>query len=96
MGKTADANSTKSATGQTAEQPATVRIQFAHIQDDAAQTRAVSCIVESVDNARESVDESGLITGITASQTFTARLDQGIKKLGTQYQSLAELLAGVK
>ena len=95
-GKTADASSAKPATGQSAEQPATVRIRFTQIQDDAGHTKPVSCIVESVDNARESVDDSGLITGITASQTFTARLDQGINKLSTQYQSLAELLAGLK
>jgi hypothetical protein len=95
-GKTADASSAKPATGQTPEQPATVRIQFTTIQDDAGHLRPVSCIVESVDNARESVDDPGLITGITASQTFTARLDQGINKLGTQYRSLADLLARVK
>lgn len=95
-GKTADASSAKTATGQSHEQPATVRIQFTQIQDGTGHSRPVSCIVESVDNGRESVDESGLITGITASQTFSARMDQGIKKLGTQYQSLAELLAGVK
>jgi hypothetical protein len=95
-GKTADATPAKAATEHSTEQPATIRIQFTQIQDDAGHSMPVSCIVESVDNARESVDDSGLITGITASQTFTARLDQGINKLGAQYQSLAELLAGIK
>jgi LssY C-terminus len=96
VGETADAAAAKPATEQSAEQPATVRIQFTQIQDDAGHSRSVSCIVESIDNARESVDDSGLITGITASETVTARLDQGIKKLGAQYQSLAELLGGIK
>jgi hypothetical protein len=95
-GQTADATSAKPGTGQPAEQRATVRIEFTQLQDDAGHSTLMSCIVKSIDNARESVDDSGLITGITASETFTARLDQGIKKLGSQYQSLAELLAGVK
>jgi hypothetical protein len=95
-GNTADASSAKPATQESAEQPATVRIAFTNMQDSAGHARRVYCTLESVDNARESVDDSGLITGITASETFTARLDQGIKKLATQYQPLAKLLAGVK
>jgi LssY C-terminus len=43
---------------------------------------AISAIVGSLDNARESVDEKGVITGIDASETFSSRIDQGIAKLG--------------
>ena len=77
-GQTADATSAKPGAGQAAEQRATVRIEFTQLQDDAGHSTLMSCIVKSIDNARESVDDSGLITGITASETFTARLDQGM------------------
>jgi hypothetical protein len=95
-GKTADAAPARPATGQRAEQPATVRIEFTGMQDDAGHFRPISCVLESIDNARESVDSTGLIIGISVSKTFIARLDQGIKKLGPQFESLSELLGGVK
>ncbi len=95
-GNTADAASAKPGTQDAAEQPATLRIQFTAIADQAAHAKTLHCALIAVDNARESIDSTGLVTGISASQTFTARLDQGIGKLAPQYGSLAELLAGLK
>lgn len=95
-GNTADARAAKPANNQTTEQPAKLRIQFTQIEDQAGHSKPLHCTLVSVDNARESVDDSGLITGITASETFTARLDQGINKITGQYQPVAQILAAVK
>lgn len=95
-GATADAVPEKPATDQAAEQPATLRIQFTHIADQAGHAQPLFCVLKSVDNARESVNDFGLITGITPSQTFEARLDQGINKVGAKYQSFGQILSTVK
>jgi hypothetical protein len=45
-----------------------------------------------VDNARETVDENGVIQGILSSETLSARMDQGLTKLGGRAQGLADIL----
>jgi len=42
------------------------------------------------------VDKDGRILGIVASQTGSARLDQGINKVAEKYPGLAELLSTAK
>ena len=81
----------RASTDQAAEQSAALRIQFTKIEN-----QALYCVLESVDNARESVDNSGLITGIKASETFEARINQGINKLQGRYQGFAQLLSGIE
>jgi hypothetical protein len=49
-----------------------------------------------VDNARETVDEKGQITGILQSETLSSRLDAALNRLGDKYQELAEILGGAK
>ncbi|MBV8549709.1 MAG: LssY C-terminal domain-containing protein [Acidobacteriaceae bacterium] len=95
-GNTANAAPAVAATADTAEQPATLRIQFTKLEDGHGHSQALYCVLESVDNARESVDDSGLITGINQSQTIQARMDQGITKLASQYQGLSQILSAVK
>lgn len=95
-GVTADAHADKLAADGAAEQPATVRMQFTKIHDKAGQSKGISCIVAGIDNARESVDQSGLITGITASQTFSALADQGVNKVLEKNSGLGQLLSGIK
>ncbi len=95
-GSTADVKPFAAATDQAAEQPATLRIDFNKIQDQSGHSKPLSCVLEAVDNARESVDSAGIITGITASQTFESRIDQGINKLESRYQQFAEILSGIK
>jgi hypothetical protein len=56
----------------------------------------LSAKVAGVDNARESVDANGKITGIKASETGSARLDQGINKVTEKYPGLGDLLSTVK
>jgi hypothetical protein len=95
-GNTADVNPYKPATGQVAEQPATLRIHFTQIQDSKGQSKPISCVLKDVDNARETVDSSGLITGIQQSETFAAQIDRGINKLESRYAQFAQILTGVK
>ena len=45
-----------------------------------------------MDNARESVDETGAIQGTLASETLSARMDQGLTKLGQRASGLADIL----
>src|SRR5262249_19630500 len=49
-----------------------------------------------VDNARESVDESGRIIGITAAHSPEAEIDRGIEKLNEGYAKVAEVLQTFK
>ncbi len=94
-GNTADVNAGQLADGQTVEKPASLRIQFTKIEQG-AHSQALSCVLAGVDNAREAVDDSGLITGITASETYEARIDQGLNKLAEKYQGFAQILTNVK
>jgi LssY-like putative type I secretion system component LssY len=95
-GKTADASAFRAATDQVEEKAATLRIQFTNIEDSSGHSKPLDAIVESVDNARESVDKTGLITGIVASQTYEAQIEKGINKLEERNQGLAQILSGVK
>ena len=95
-GNTADVNPFHAATEQAIEQSAKLRIQFTSLEDQAGHTKHLDCVLESVDNARETVDASGLINGIAASETFEARIEQGINKLGSKYQGFAQLLSGIE
>jgi len=77
-------------------QSATLRLNFTQIQDHAGRVKPISCVVEAVDNARETVDTSGLILGIDPSQTYEAQLDKVISKLESHSSGLAQLLSGVE
>jgi LssY C-terminus len=87
-GKTADAAAAKTATDVGGEKPATLRIQFTKIADASGHSQALSCTLASVDNAREKVDDSGLIIGIVASQTYAGLLNTGLGKLSGQFGAL--------
>ena len=52
--------------------------------------------VTAVDNARESVDEQGQITGIVAGETISGRLDAGLSKLAERAAGFADVLSTVK
>ncbi len=95
-GVTADAHANVAGENGNAEQPATIRIQLTTIQPNSGAAQPISCVLEGVDNARESVDQSGLVTGIKASQTFTSLADSGINKLSERSEQLGQLLAGIK
>lgn len=52
--------------------------------------------VAAVDNARESIDEQGRITGILPSETLGGELDAGLNKLAEKYSGLADVLTAAK
>ncbi|HLH01254.1 MAG TPA: LssY C-terminal domain-containing protein [Bryobacteraceae bacterium] len=95
-GVTADAHANKPAADGNAEQPATLRLQFTKIQDSHGQSKSITCVLSGVDNARESVDQSGLITGILASRTFTSLAQSGVDKVMEKNSTLGQLLSSVK
>src|SRR4051794_38053502 len=96
-GTTAEAAAYKKASDSGSETPATLRLNFDHIQDTHGQSKQISSVVTGIENAREEVDaSSGLITGIKTSGTYAGQIDRGLDKLGGRHSDLAQLLTGVK
>jgi LssY C-terminus len=95
-GTTADVTPFQAADDQTEEKAAQLRIDFTQIQPPDGRSMPVSCVVTSVDNARESIDSAGLITGIQLSKTYGAMLDQGVNKVEQRYEGLGEFLSSIK
>ena len=95
-GVTADANANKPAADGNAEQPATLRLQFTKLHDKNGQSKTISCTLAGIDNAREAIDQSGLITGIKSSQTFTSLADSGVNKVLEKNEQFGQLLSGIK
>ena len=95
-GKTADVVSFKAATADAQESPATVRIELSKIAAPGQPAKDIAGVVAEVDNARESVDSSGLIVGIRESNTFGAQLDRGVKKLESKNAALGGILSAVR
>ncbi len=78
------------------EQPASLRLLFTRLSDTTGHSQEIYCVLEAVDNARETVDSSGLITGILSSQTYEAQIDRGISKLESRSQQFAQILNSIK
>jgi len=95
-GTTSDVTPFRAATNNSAAQLAKLRINFTRIQDQAKNSPPISCVVTSVDNARETVDQSGLILGIDPSQTYEAQLDKAVSKLESRSSGLGQLLSGLQ
>jgi hypothetical protein len=74
---------------------AALLLRFTSIETGGAR-RAIVGRVESVDNARETVDDQGQINGILASETVGGRLDTGLSKLGEEYSGFADILSAAK
>jgi hypothetical protein len=89
--------SIKQAKAATDKDPAQLQLVFSNLSDGAQRTN-ISAVVANLDNARETVDEKGLITGIAPGGTVSARIDQGISKLeaNDKFAALADLIAGTK
>jgi hypothetical protein len=73
------------------EERALLGFTFTELQIGEAKYKIAARVAE-VDNARESVDEKGQLVGILASETISARLDQGIGKLAERFGGLAGVL----
>ncbi|HEX4274664.1 MAG TPA: LssY C-terminal domain-containing protein [Bryobacteraceae bacterium] len=87
----------KQAKAATEKDPAQLQLEFTELRDGAEHSM-VSGVVAGLDNARETIDDKGVITGIAPDQTFSARIDQGIAKLGSndKLAGLAGLISGAK
>ncbi len=80
----------------TADDKAMVHIQFDQLAGATGQKAALNGRLVGIDNARETIDDQGRIQGIVASQTGTARLDQGIAKVTEKYPGLGDFLGMAK
>ncbi len=83
----------KAAQSAKPDERSTLLLAFTEIEIDGAKLAAR---VTSVENARESVDEQGQITGIIASETISGRLDAGLNKLAEHASGFADILSTVK
>ena len=94
-----------------AELTGTVKLAKAATDKDAAQLQlvftqlrrgavhaAIMGVVSGLDNARESVDDKGIINGIVPNETLSARINQGIGKLeqDDRFAGLAGILQATK
>ena len=80
-----------------AQKPPTLDLNFTSLKFGAEDDR-IAARVSAVDNAKEKVDEQGVISGIPASQTYTSRMDRGIEKMqnNDRLSSLAGILQAAK
>src|SRR5579884_771319 len=79
-----------------ADDRALLKLRFERLAGKTGKTAPMTARVTAVDNARETVDENGTILGIVASETGSARLDQGISKIAERYPGLGEVLGAAK
>jgi hypothetical protein len=91
------AGTVKQAKAATDKDPAQLEIVFTGISDGAAHA-SISAVMSGLENAREKIDDRGLITGIAPNATYSARIDQGISKLqnSDRFAGLVGLIQGAK
>jgi hypothetical protein len=77
------------------DERSTLLLAFNEIEIDGTKLK-LAARVSSVENARESIDEQGQITGIVASETISGRLDAGLNKLAEHSSGFADILNTVK
>src|SRR5262245_30719262 len=75
-----------------ADKRALLQLTFNQLAGSNGKSIKLDTKVTAVDNARESVDEKGLIQGILASESLSARMDQGLNRLGQRAAGLADFL----
>ena len=77
------------------DERSTLALLFTELEVDGAK-HPLAARVAAVDNARESVDEAGVINGILAGETISGRIDAGLSKLAEKASGFADVLATVK
>ena len=77
------------------DERSTLALAFTELEIEGAKHK-IAARVAAVDNARESVDEQGLISGILAGETISGRIDAGLNKLSEKASGFADVLATVK
>jgi len=84
------------ATPSKPEQRALLELEFFELALPDGRHMPFAARVTEVDNARETVDKEGRITGILESETLTARMDQGLDKLANRFAKFAGILQAAK
>ncbi|MGH9666659.1 MAG: LssY C-terminal domain-containing protein, partial [Bryobacteraceae bacterium] len=79
-----------------ANDAASLLLNFERLRHSCGKSASLDAKIVAVDNARESVDGSGRINGILASNTGSGQLDTGISKVSDKYPTFAGLLKDVK
>jgi hypothetical protein len=74
---------------------AALDLAFSKIELPSAGAVKMAARVTGVDNARESVDQTGRIVGILASETLASRINSGVKSVSEKHSSLGSLLGTV-
>jgi len=70
-------------------------LSFTEIEIEGTKVK-LAAQLRAVENARESVDDKGQISGILASDTISGRLDAGLNKLAERAAGFADILSTVK
>jgi hypothetical protein len=78
-----------------ADERSKLTLAFTGIEIDGAKNKLAARVSE-VDNARETVDDSGQILGILTGETITGRLDSAIGKIAERYSGFADILGIAK
>jgi LssY C-terminus len=78
-----------------ADERSSLVLSFSEIEVNGAKVK-LQAQLAAIDNARESIDDQGQITGILPSETITGELDSGLNKLASRYSGLADVLGAVK
>ncbi|HLK51169.1 MAG TPA: LssY C-terminal domain-containing protein [Bryobacteraceae bacterium] len=87
--------SVEKTTASKPDQRAVLVLNFDEIEINGAKLK-LQAQVGAIDNARESVDDQGQISGLLSSETITGELDTGLNKLASRYSGLADVLAAAK
>jgi hypothetical protein len=90
-GKVKDAQPVKEASTR-----ASLELELGELTRPGEKPIKLQAKVSAVDNARETVDDTGKISGIVQSETLSARMDKGIGALEQRASALASLLDAVK
>ncbi|HEX8985063.1 MAG TPA: LssY C-terminal domain-containing protein, partial [Bryobacteraceae bacterium] len=77
------------------EDRAALELEFSKAAPPGEKGLKIKTRLTNVDNARESVDPSGRIVGILASETLAARIQSGVDRVGKRYSKLGDFLGGV-
>ena len=87
----------KLATAASDKDRAHLQLVFTEISDGKVKV-TVQAVVSGLENARETLDDKGVITGIDAAQSYGNRLNQGIAKLeaNEKLSGLAAILQNAK
>ena len=90
------AGSVRAATPAKPDARAVLSLDFTELAIPGGDKLPIFVKVTGIDNARESVDEGGVIQGILESETLTAQMDRGLERLGARYSRFADVLSILK